>query len=265
MQIQQKEKKRAKYRISFIFLFIFASFAACFTLYMKEDFSAAEAVIKNQTEEITDMAVSEVSEDSVKKIINPVQLSDKADSLYFRSAAAVGGSRIKCLSDYGILSENNIFIDDGFSSRSAGTDGEGNPLEYDRLEAFLRDGGFDSVYFMTGMNDLGSDEDGMFDGLDGIVDNLVTENPDVKIYFVSLLPVTASYEKDNITNINIDTYNSAFLRFANRKNVYYLDLNTAFVGNDGKMPESMTEADGFILTKDTCAAIGDYLLTHIGV
>ena len=41
MQVHQ-EKKKAKFRVSFIFLFIIASFAACFAFYMKGDFDASK-------------------------------------------------------------------------------------------------------------------------------------------------------------------------------------------------------------------------------
>ena len=50
MKITQREKKKAKFRISFIFLFAFASFAVCFTMYMKEDFEITEEMLDERSE-----------------------------------------------------------------------------------------------------------------------------------------------------------------------------------------------------------------------
>ena len=67
----------------------------------------------------------------------------------------------------------------------------------------------------------------------------------------------------DITNAKIDAFNSELLKYANEKNVYYLDINTMFVGNDGKMPESKAENDGCRLKKTSYEEIGEYILTHI--
>ena len=66
--INQREKKKAKFRFSFILLFIFASFAVCFVFYMKEDFVVTSEMIDNTTDAV--VYIDPVGESS--SVINPV-------------------------------------------------------------------------------------------------------------------------------------------------------------------------------------------------
>ncbi len=255
MKVQQ-EKKRAKFRISFIFLFIIASFAACFTFYMKEDFDVEEALKEEQnSNDIVVSVVNRIKEEDKteaveKVIVNPVQASEKVNASYFERILFVGDERAEGLFEYRVLPEENVCSDANISISA--------------MDMSIADKakGKDAVYIMAGMNNLDlTVEDEAFEAFGNFVDKLRESAPETDIYLVSLLPITGRYEKNGVTNSQIDAYNSSLLRFANENGLYYLDMNTEFVGNDGKMPEAFTK-DGYELSKDICEEIGTYILTH---
>lgn len=257
MKVHQ-EKKRAKFRVSFIFLFIIASFVSCFVFYMKGDFDVKEA-LKNQSE--GDRAVMSVINDLAKgeeepaqpKIINPVQYSDKENASYYNDILLVGGTQLAGLVDYRIIPSENIVADDSLSLANI-----------DSQDIIDKSEGKKGVYIMIGMNDLDAvNEENSFENMGALIDSLREKNDSIKIYLVSLMPITARTENGTITNFKVDSYNAACLAFANTKEVYYLDMNTEFVGNDGKLPESDSEG-GYRLTKQAYERMGSYILTHIG-
>ena len=65
--------------------------------------------------------------------------------------------------------------------------------------------------------------------------------PDSNIYILSIPPVTAAREsaeeEEPILNSDMNKYNSELLKMADEKKIYYVDINTALKGNDGKFPE----------------------------
>lgn len=255
MKVHQREKKKAKFRISFVFLFIIASFAACFTFYMKEDFDVSQVFSREEEEQQN--VVSEMIEeaDNVTSIINPVQESERADDTYLSNILFIGNIQMKGLSDYKIIPSENGYFDDNISLTSIG--GAAAP--------YIRRAQYDAIYIMVGFRDLDTaDEMSDFDGINTLIESLQNEHTSTDIYLVSLLPIAASVENDEINNVKIDAYNSKYLQYANSAGVYYLDLNTMFVGNDGKMLETKIESDGVRLNRDAYLEIGEYLLTHIG-
>ncbi|MDE6599313.1 MAG: hypothetical protein K2K34_04455 [Oscillospiraceae bacterium] len=78
MKVTQREKKKAKFRISFIILFIFASFAVCFTMYMKEDFEITEEMLDEHSKAV--VYIDSSVRDSV--LVNPVPKSEKKSDSY---------------------------------------------------------------------------------------------------------------------------------------------------------------------------------------
>ena len=255
MKVHQREKKKAKFRISFVVLFIIASFATCFTFYMKEDFDVSQAF--SHEEEEQQIVVSEMIEeaDSVKTIINPVQESERTDDTYLSNILFIGNTQMKGLSDYKIINSENGYFDDNISLTSIG----GTVAPYTRRAQY------EAIYIMVGLRDLDTaDEISDFDGINSLIESVKNEYPSTKVYLVSLLPISADKETPEVNNAKIDLYNSKYLQYANSAGIYYLDLNTMFVGNDGKMLESKTESDGVRLNRDSYLEIGEYILTHIG-
>lgn len=252
MQVHQ-EKKTAKFRISFIFLFIFASFAACFALYMRSDSDGAVPSVKTveEEEEASPGESYEADGSAVKSVVNPVPSGKKADETYFDSAAFIVMNQLNGLADYKVVPKENMLSGD-FLLEELSTE----------TESFINGNSFENYYIMSGINDLDNTSAGL-DGLKRLTDAIVEKNPDAGVYILSLMPVTAKSENDSVSNVKISAFNSELLEFANENGVHYLDLNTYFVGNDGKLPETKTESVGNRLKRDVYLEIGNYLLTHI--
>ena len=228
MQIQ-KEKKHAKFRFSFILLFIFASFAACFALYMRSDSDDILPASKNLSEENNDVLDDSEAYADRTDIINPVPKSSRAEDGYFDNALILASNQMRGLSDYGAVPRDNMYTGD-FSPSDIITNG---------AASFVYGKNYDSIYIMFGANSAFAAD------------------------FEELSKFIADSEAEGLTNTEIESFNSLLLKYANENGVHYIDLNTFLVGNDSKLPKSKAESVGDRLKKDTYLEIADFLLTHI--
>lgn len=246
MQIR-KEKKHAKFRFSFILLFIFASFAACFALYMNSD--NAIPVSNIQTEDDPGIDSDSLYADKIS-VVNPVPKSERARDGYFDDVLVLAPEQMRGLSDYGTVPRDNLFTGDFTPS----------DIMTSLAVSFLAGKDYSSLYIFFGTDSVASQD---FDSLAELISDINEKKTNVKIYLVSAIPIKADTETETLTNADIESLNSLLLRFANESDVNYLDLNTFLVGNDGKLPNSKAEAVGDRLKKDTYLEIADFLLTHI--
>lgn len=246
MQIR-KEKKHAKFRFSFILLFIFASFAACFALYMNSD--NAIPVSNSNTEETSGVDSDGLYENKTS-VVNPVPKSDNAQDGYFDNVLMLAPEQMRGLSDYGTVPRDNLFTGDFTPS----------DIMTSSAVSFLAGKDYSSLYIFFGTDSVASQD---FDSLADLISDINEKKTNVKIYLVSAIPIKADNETETLTNADIESLNSLLLKFANESNVNYLDLNTFLVGNDGKLPNNKAEAVGDRLKKDTYLEIADFLLTHI--
>ncbi len=260
MQITHREKKKVKFRISFIFLFIIASFLACFTFYMKEDFVVTEDMFEEEQEAVVylDPVGQEIT------YVNPVPVSAKQDEEYYDSAVFIGSKALAGLSDYGYVEADNMLLSDSIklSNFNSVIISENN-VQNTIAEAVLNKKA-ENVYIMIGLYELSNiDNIEIFSQLEAFIDTLHNNNPDIKVYLISVLPVPAEIEAAVANNADIDAYNSLLLKFADRMQVGYLDINTSMKGNDGKLPASAAEINGIRLKKEIYEKISDYILSHI--
>lgn len=238
----QKEKKYAKFRFSFILLFIFASFAVCFALYMTNDDDEYVQTTKyieekeNQGCEANNIYIS-------KSVINPVPKSQPADMTYFNDAVIIANGQMTGFSKF-IPSES--LYNGGFT-----------PNE---IISYIKDKSIKKLYIILDTECVKLDN---LTVISNVLNQLEKEKSDLQIYLVSVLPITAEKETEDISNSDIDNYNSIALKFADENSIYYIDVNSYFVGNDGKMPKIKVENDGTTLADEAYSEIVDFLLSHI--
>lgn len=266
--LEKKKKKGMKFRISFIILFIFASFAACFVLYMRSDeipSTGADEIVP-LTETQTVQTEETVQERTSTADINPIAESAKLDRQYFDSCMFVGDSLMVGLGTYGIIPEEQIAAGIGMSVKSISN----TPLvNVDGTEILAADKinerAPENVYILLGLNMLGTyTDEQLLASYGDFIDQIDRTN--TNIYVISVPPVTGARETDEdnpILNADIDKFNSDLLKFANNRCIYYIDLNTALKGSDGRFPEEYAEADGIHFKKSTYDIMLDYLLTHV--
>lgn len=260
-----------RFRLKVVFIIFIIVFAACFAVYMMgvnvgisgESESGGEIRTASESESA---AESVSSSEASNEIINPVPLSEKLSETYLGKCAFVGDSLTAGLSDYQYVSSKNVIAEVGLNIDKINTQtirtGAG---EKTALEALV-DLSPENIYIMLGSNGIEwlSDKD-MIGYYKEFTDSVKEALPDSKIYILSIPPVTSEREKasDNpIKNSDIDRYNSALLDMANENQMYYVDLNTALKGNDGKFSDGDAADDGMHFNKATYQVMIDYILSH---
>lgn len=261
MMITQKEKKKAKFRASFIFLFIFASFAVCFVLYMKEDFDITPEMLEDASEAF--VYIDPVGERST--LINPVPSSERQEDSYYDDAVFIGSKALSGLADYGYIKSENMIISDDITLANLNTVilSDGDPESGSTAAETVISKNPGKLYIMVGINDLDrTDSPNLFGELESFIGSVKESVPNVKIYLMSVLPVSAEMESRIASNAAIDAYNSQLLHFADRIKACYIDVNTNFKGNDGRLPASLAEVNGIKLKKESYSVLSEYILTH---
>lgn len=274
--LKKKEKPVIRFRIKAVLLITLVVFAFCFVIYMAEaninsklsnsvGFSADSAILSSQTP-------SEKSEESTEatqpeqNIINPVPASDPLSETYFSKCVFVGDSITVGLADYQLVPVKNVFAEIGLNIEKINT--ETMKTAYGDVTAIdaLKEAKPENVYIMLGSNGISwlsaSDMIGYYSEF---VDKIKKQLPDTKIYILSVPPVTAAREtaaEEPILNSDVDKYNSELLKMADEKEIYYVDINTALKGNDGKFPSDMAEKDGMHFVKTTYSVMLNYILSH---
>ena len=260
MKITQREKKKAKVRISFIVLFVFASFAVCFVMYMKEDFEITEEMLDEHSKSV--VYIDPVGRDN--NFINPVPKSEKKSADYYDDAVFIGSNALAGLSDYGFADPENMLLSDSIRLNNFNTLILSENDEQSSIAEAVQRKNAGKVYIMVGLYDLADvDDPDLFDGLEAFIDDIGKNSSGTKVYLISLLPVPAETEGVIASNTDIDIYNSLLLKFADKMRVCYLDVNTDFKGNDGKLPSSAAELNGIRLKKEYYEKLSDYILTHV--
>lgn len=286
MKVRQ-EKKRPKFSFGLVFFLIFLSFAVCFVIYMKKgqmpedtlsasgeiagsetDASAAAEIESTETVTVSETEAETETEPASEKVINPVPEGQLMGFSYLvNDCNFVGDSLTVGLASYGIIPEKNVLANIGMNISKINTATVTTPSgEMTVLDA-LKENNPKNVYVMLGSNGIAwLTNENMISEYGQFIDSVKEELPDSKIYILSIPPVTANKETDPsspILNSDIDTYNSELLKLADEKSVYFVDLNTALKGNDGKLASERSDGDGMHFKKDTYDIMLDYILTHV--
>ena len=176
------------------------------------------------------------------------------------------GSITVGLSDYQLVPIKNVYAEIGMNIEKINTDTIQTQFGQTTVLEGLKQAKPENIYIMLGSNGIAwlSVSD-MISYYSEFVDSVKQNLPDSNIYILSIPPVTAareSAEEEPILNSDIDKYNSELLKMADEKKIYYVDINTALKGNDGKFPEENAAEDGMHFKKTTYSIMLDYILSH---
>jgi len=127
--------------------------------------------------------------------------------------------------------------------------------------------GKDRVYIMLGINEIGHGADEVAAKYGEILDKLRALAPEAEIYVQSVLPVhedslTSAQKSYGISNANILALNRALQDLCAQKQVYYLDIHSALIDENGALPRDHTW-DGVHLTPEAYGIWLRYLRNHI--
>ncbi len=271
MKVRNKEKKRVRFRFSFLLLFILTSFVICFTLYMNNEIDIESRLSflfdvneggENSVAEV--YAEADYTGENTAGIINPVRKSARAQEEYFRNALFIGTSVVRGLSDCSLVPGESIITDTELSIPSIND----ITVTYNNEETDVFSVVYDkmpvSVYLMfENIAAASVDEALYFDSYSNFIDSIKRINEDVSIYLISVLPVKRESETQTVSNAVIDRHNTKLYELANTKGISYLDINTEFKGNDGRLPSSVNVRNSERLNEDAYREISEYILTHI--
>ncbi|MCP5063386.1 MAG: hypothetical protein GY936_13115 [Ignavibacteriae bacterium] len=126
--------------------------------------------------------------------------------------------------------------------RNRGLSGDKTSGVLDRLTE-ITESKPDKVFIMIGVNDLrhNIDADSIVSNYIRIIETIISDSPDTKIIFQSVLPVNSKIGKPKTTNQQVDSLNSSIQAIAKRHNIPYVDINSKLKDAEGRLDEKFSE------------------------
>lgn len=154
----------------------------------------------------------------------------------------IGDSRTVGLSDYGKIEGAEYFSDVGMSVYNIFDKGvKVTPHGYVTLKELLENNEYNKIYLMLGINEAGYEVDKTVEKYEKLVDFVKEKQPDAKIFVMANLHVTnAKASGSYINNKTLNKINEGISAFAEKDNVFYLDVNELFDDNNGGLAPSKT-------------------------
>lgn len=205
----------------------------------------------------------------------PAPESTEVDDGWFSDAVFLGDSRSDGLRLYSgirgadFLAYKSLMVfqangTDGIEAKAIPMNGTGDKKTV--LE-WLEERQYGKVYIMFGINELGyGNNDAFAASFETLVDEVRTRQPSAVLYIQSLVPVEPeAAQKTNpatwLNNENVAEYNAILRQVCTDKNVVYVDVQSAMVGEDGALPKEGT-TDGIHFTRTWYQKWYAYLKTH---
>ncbi len=187
------------------------------------------------------------------------------DDAFFENAAILGNSLVDGLRMYSNLKSLDYFCEKSVSVISA-TKTKSTRLNNGAMGTLVQalcQEPHDKIYIELGINEIYFNVD-YFTGIyGGMLDSIRSAQPEADIYILSILPVTSKKSNSNsVRNMDrIDLYNQALHRLAEEKQCYYMDLCSAYQGDDGYLPSGWS-SDGIHLYAQRYSVWEQYMRTQ---
>lgn len=175
-----------------------------------------------------------------------VQSSSMADALF------IGDSRTVGMMEYGGLNEANFFCGTGMNVFDIKKNRVSVPaVGKVTLEELLSNKKYGKIYIMLGINELGYEFKSILNKYGDLIRFIREKQPDTSIFIQANLHVSKKRNDSDgyINNKNIDRLNSELSKFANGKNIFYLDVNPLFDDKDGNLSSDKTADNAHLYAK----------------
>lgn len=202
------------------------------------DIIITQSSIEMSNNETTSAAVTESTTSSttsaaqvsggVARITTKAEIQEYTSRSNYDDAVFFGDMIVSGIGEYGYLDTSRIFSDNNLTTdkalNSVSSVAAANPSK---------------VYVLVGLNDLNygtRSGENVAERIGSIVESLKEAIPSVKVYVVSLLPITQSFEaKSNvkITQAAIDEANSTLAARATEYGMTFIDIADAFKDESG--------------------------------
>lgn len=163
---------------------------------------------------------------------------------YFKDALFIGDSRTVGLSEYSGLKGPSYYADEGmtiydvFERKIVNLKGENITIpEALKLKSFKK------IYIMLGINELGTGDTKRFvEQYKKVIAKLQELQPNSIIFVEGIMNVAKEKSnKDHIfNNVNIGKRNKGLSHIANKKDIFYINVNEAIADKEGNIPTQYT-------------------------
>lgn len=190
--------------------------------------SETESTTSAVTESTTSSTTAAQVSGGVAKITTKAEIQEYTSRSNYDDAVFFGDMIVSGIGEYGYLDTSRIFSDNNLTTdkalNSVSSVAQANPSK---------------VYVLVGLNDLNygtRSGENVAERIGSIVESLKEAIPSVKVYVVSLLPITQTFEsKSNvkITQAAIDEANSTLAARATEYGMTFIDIADAFKDESG--------------------------------
>ena len=187
---------------------------------------------------------------------------------YFDDAVFIGDSRTVGMYEYSSLRDTSTFyaseglsVHKLFTARIVEVPGQRSRIT---VEQALSENHFSKVYFMMGINEMGTGTvESFLEKYAECVNRIRELQPDAIIYLQGIMQVTTerSEQGDYITNEGIALRNEGIKALADNETCFYLEVNEAVCDENGGMVAEYTH-DGVHLKAQYIDLWKDYLKNH---
>lgn len=187
--------------------------------------------------------VSETSELSTTEPETTEQPTQNPKSVIMKNTLFIGDSRTVGLMEYGNISGADFFCTTGMSVFNVQKKTVSIPnVGKVTLSQLLNNKKYDTIYIMLGINELGYKFENIVAKYDELVKFVETNQPQSNIIILANLHVTKSRSDGDkyFNNTNINRLNKSISKFANGKNIFYLNGNSLFDDKNGALSADMS-------------------------
>ena len=182
-----------------------------------------------------------------------------SDALFIGDSRTVGMLQSHLLSNASYYAKTGIGIGDILSERIVN---EGGRMISVRDALHLHS--FNKVYIMIGINDIaGGGSDWFTQQYQDILDTIRQTQPKAVIYIQGNIPMSYGTQDfgGSLNNHNLSLRNEASRTLADKKSVFYLDIDKIYADENGNLQSCYT-TDGLHVMPDYYTLWVDYLLHH---
>lgn len=274
-----KKPRRVRYHFGLVLLVTIAIFGTMFYQYMNEN--TLEDVLAQQSEQPSTDFDNEISsnenEDNTQTNIddeieetpfeNPVPMGEMKSKDYLNDCIFVGDFITYGLATHGIVPSSNVYSSVSMSISKIETAEIETEFGKTTVLDALSQKQPHNIYLMLGSNGAAfMSVNDMYQSFSSFMSNLTEICPESKIYILSVPPVTSEKEisiEAPILNSDLDKFNEKLLEYANRNDMYYVDINSVLKGESGCLTEEDAEKDGLHLKSSAYNKIIDTVLSHM--
>ncbi len=189
------------------------------------------------------------------------------DKSYFDDAVFIGDSRTVGMQDYSGLDNASFFAKTGLNVYEVLEDefitdpADGSQASVSHM---LQKYHYGKIYFMVGINELGTGNTGTFQkAYERVIRKFHKWQPNAVIYIQGIIPVSKAKaaEDDIFNNININDKNVAIAQLADGKDIFYLDVSGKLTDKNGYLKKDYTFDDVHMYAQNYVMWT-DYLMEH---